>query len=119
MLCPIFVPHTIFGHKNCASCLRKVKVICHKHPLHLIYSLEGQFKKINIREDETEITIEIEHFSHEHDLKLIKFRIMKNKMGAHEPFSLHFIVVSSVASFFINCVELHRRKRYPLHRHIN
>ena len=29
---------------------------------------------------------------------------MKNVMGAHEPFSLYFIVVSSVASFFINLV---------------
>uniref|UniRef100_A0A7N2MS47 DC1 domain-containing protein n=1 Tax=Quercus lobata TaxID=97700 RepID=A0A7N2MS47_QUELO len=28
-------------------------------------------KKINIREDRTEITTEIEYFSHEHDLKLV------------------------------------------------
>ncbi|KAL4633513.1 hypothetical protein ACB092_04G127900 [Castanea dentata] len=143
------VPYAISGHKSCASCLRKVKVIrCHKHPLHLTYSLEVQsnfrfcqlcvqkvdtnyglyycsscdfvahlncamdkrnindinmleprddesiesktmldnedpklnesgdllayrVKKINIRENGTEIATEIEHFSHEHDLKLV------------------------------------------------
>ena len=142
-------PCNFWTHKNCASCLGKVKVTRHKHPLHLIYSLEGQsnfrfcqlcvqkvdtnnglyyclssdfvahldcamdkrsmddinmleelrddesiglktmldnenqklnesidliayrVKKINMREDGTEITIEIEQFSHEHDLKLV------------------------------------------------
>ena len=129
-------PCNFWTHKSCASCLRSIKVIRHKHPLNLIHSLEVnqsdsrfcqlcvqkvdtnyglyyclicdfvahldcamdernreelkdeefenedseldesvdletyKVKKINLGEDGTEIATEIEHFTHEHDLKL-------------------------------------------------
>ena len=34
----------------------------------------------------------------------MRFRITENATGAHDPFSIHFTVVPSVASFFINLV---------------
>ncbi|KAK7829581.1 hypothetical protein CFP56_028986 [Quercus suber] len=51
-------------------------------------------KKINVSEDGIEIAIEIEHFSHEHDLKLTN-EVENNKKCD---------VVPSVTSFFINLV---------------
>uniref|UniRef100_A0A2N9EEA5 Phorbol-ester/DAG-type domain-containing protein n=1 Tax=Fagus sylvatica TaxID=28930 RepID=A0A2N9EEA5_FAGSY len=129
-------PCNFWIHKSCGSCLRRVKVIRHKHPLNLIHSLEVnqsdsrfcqlcvqkvdtdyglyyclicdfvahldcamaernreelkdeefenedseldesvdletyKVKKIILGEDGTEIATEIEHFTHEHDLKL-------------------------------------------------
>ena len=34
----------------------------------------------------------------------------KNAMGAHEPFLIHFTVVPSVASFFINLVQIYPKQ---------
>ena len=40
----------------------------------------------------------------------MRFKIAKDAMDAHEPLSLPFIVVPSVASFFINLVLIYPRK---------
>ena len=76
-------------------------------------------KKINIREDGTEIATEIKHFSHEHDLKLVD-EVQNNEKCDGCTWAIPPLFYSCVkCSFFFHksCVELHRRKRHALHRH--
>ena len=52
-------PCHFWTHKSCASCLRRVKVIRHKHPLDLIHSLEvhqsdSRFCQICVRKVDTD-----------------------------------------------------------------
>jgi hypothetical protein len=173
-------------HKSCGSCLRRVKVIRHKHPLNLIHSLEVnqsisrfcqlcvqkvdtdyglyycsicdfvvhldcamyernreelkdeefenedseldeavdletyKVKKIILGEDGTEIATEIEHFTHEHDLKLIDEVLNNEKCNGCARAILPPFYSCSKCSFFLHksCVELSRKiERHPLHRH--
>ncbi|XP_030934530.1 uncharacterized protein LOC115959981 [Quercus lobata] len=76
-------------------------------------------KKINVGEDGIEILTEIEHFSHEHDLKLSD-EVENNKkcdgcIGAIFPPFYR----CAKCNFFLHksCIELSRKKRHPLHQH--
>ena len=191
---PILCPPCNFAiHPSCASCLRKVKVLRHDHPLDLIHSLEVlqsdsrvcqlcvqnvdthyglyycsrcdfvahldcamyyrnreyinkefaksktmlenedpeldqsvesttyEIKKIknNVGENGIEIATEIEHFSHEHDLKLIDE--VQNNEKCNGCIRTIFPPFYSCAkcNFFLHksCVELPKKKQHILHQH--
>jgi hypothetical protein len=63
-------------------------------------------KKTKVGEDKVEIPIEIKHFTHEHDLQLTT-KLENDKIcdGCIRSIFLHFTVVLSVTSFFINPVQ--------------
>jgi hypothetical protein len=76
-------------------------------------------KKTNVGEDGIEIAIEIEHFSHEHDLKLT-YEVQNNEKcnGCLRDIVPPFYSCAK-CSFFLHksCAELPRKKRHPLHLH--
>jgi hypothetical protein len=187
-------PCSFWIHRRCARYPRRVKVVRHKHPLHLTHSshevdqsdsricplcvqkvdthyglyycstcdfvthldcaldwrnreelkdeesteskatLEiedtklGEFadssaykvKKTNVGKDGTEIATEIEHFSHEHDLKLSDDEVQNNEIcdGCVRAILPPFYRCVE-CSFFLHksCAELPRKKRHPLHQH--
>uniref|UniRef100_A0A2N9HMF8 Phorbol-ester/DAG-type domain-containing protein n=1 Tax=Fagus sylvatica TaxID=28930 RepID=A0A2N9HMF8_FAGSY len=187
-------PCCFWIHRRCARYPRRVKVVRHKHPLHLTHSshevdqsdsricplcvqkvdthyglyycstcdfvthldcaldsrnreelkdeesteskatLEiedtklGEFadssaykvKKTNVGKDGTEIATEIEHFSHEHDLKLSDDEVQNNEIcdGCVRAILPPFYRCVE-CSFFLHksCAELPRKKQHPLHQH--
>ncbi|KAL4636754.1 hypothetical protein ACB092_03G031600 [Castanea dentata] len=180
-----------FIHRSCASFPRRLKVVRHKHPLHITHSSfelcesDSRFcqlcvqkvdtryglyycskcdfvahlncaidernredinllklkdgenedeeldqsvesaaaykvKKIKVGEDGTEIATEIEHFSHEHDLKLIDEEVHNNEKcdGCVRAISPPFYSCAKCSFFFHkSCANLPMKKRNPLHRH--
>ena len=70
-------------------------------------------------EDGIEIAIEIEHFNHEHDLKLT-YEVQNNEKcnGCLRDIIPPFYSCAK-CSFFLHksCVELRRKRRHPLHLH--
>ncbi|KAL0005959.1 hypothetical protein SO802_013520 [Lithocarpus litseifolius] len=181
---------SLWFHNTCASLPRKLKVIRHKHPLHLTHSSlkvelhqsDSRFcqicaqkvntnygfyycskcdfvahldcaadyryrenitlqelkeeenedselnqsaayevKNIKVGVDETEIATEIQHFSHEHDLKLTDEEVLnieKCDGCAQAIFPPFYSCVN--CSFFLHesCAKLPRKKRHPLHQHL-
>ena len=77
-------------------------------------------KKTKVGEDNIEIPVEIKHFSHEHDLKLIDVH-ENNKIcdGCIRPIFPPFYNCAQ-CNFFLHksCVELPCKKQHPLHRHM-
>ncbi|KAL4636752.1 hypothetical protein ACB092_03G031400 [Castanea dentata] len=77
-------------------------------------------KKIKVGEDGTEIATEIEHFSHEHDLKLTDEEVHNNEKcdGCIRAIFPPFYSCAN-CSFFLHksCANLPMQKRNPLHRH--
>ncbi|KAF3974631.1 hypothetical protein CMV_002047 [Castanea mollissima] len=77
-------------------------------------------KKIKVGEDGTEIATEIEHFSHEHDLKLTDEEVYNNEKcdGCIRAISPPFYSCAK-CSFFLHksCANLPMKKRNSLHRH--
>jgi hypothetical protein len=78
-------------------------------------------KKSKLGEDKVEIAVEIKHFSHEHDLKLIDHEKLENDEkcdGCTWPINPPFYTCIP-CKFFLHksCVELPRKKLHPLHRH--
>ena len=76
-------------------------------------------KKINVGEDGTEIATEIEHFSHEHDLKLTNEVLNNKKCNGCVRDILPPFYNCAKCNFFLHksCVELPKKRRHPLHRH--
>nr|XP_023894022.1 uncharacterized protein LOC112005960 [Quercus suber] len=180
-----------FIHRRCASFPRRVKVVRHRHPLHLTHSSlelsesDSRFcllcvqkvdtryglyccskdnfvahlncaidkrnredinllelkdeenedeeldqsvesaaaykvKKIKVGEDGTEIATEIEHFSHEHDLKLIDEGVHNNEKcdGCVRAISPPFYSCVG-CSFFLHksCANLPMKKKHLFHQH--
>jgi hypothetical protein len=77
-------------------------------------------KKSKLGEDNIEIAVEIKHFSHEHDLKLIDEQLENEEKcdGCVCPIYPPFYTCTQ-CTFFLHksCVELPRKKLHPLHRH--
>jgi hypothetical protein len=77
-------------------------------------------KKSKLGEDKVEIAVEIKHFCHEHDLKLIdeQLEIDEKCDGCMWPIYPPFYTCTP-CTFFLHksCVELPRKKLHPLHRH--
>ena len=80
------------------------------------------YKVINIklREDVTEIATEIQHFSHEHELKLSDDEVLNNEKCngcVRAIFPPFYSCVN--CSFFLHesCAKLPRKKQHPLHQH--
>uniref|UniRef100_A0A2N9GYT9 DC1 domain-containing protein n=1 Tax=Fagus sylvatica TaxID=28930 RepID=A0A2N9GYT9_FAGSY len=168
-------PCSFWTHRGCATFPRRVKVVSHKHPLHLTHSSHevdqsdsricplcvqkvdthyglyycstcdfvthldcamdernneefGAFKdssaykvkKAKVGKDGTEIATEIEHFSHEHDLKLSDDEVQNNEIcdGCVRAILPPFYRCVE-CSFFLHksCAELPFKKRHPLHKH--
>ena len=76
-------------------------------------------KKINVGEDGIEIATDIEHFSHEHDLKLTNEVENNKKCDGCLRVILPPFYSCTKCNFFLHksCIELPRKKRHPLHRH--
>ncbi|XP_059439995.1 uncharacterized protein LOC132172501 [Corylus avellana] len=85
-----------------------------------IDSLTYVVKKSKLGDDKVEIAVEIKHFSHEHDLKLIDEQLEKEEKcdGCLWPVDPPFYTCTQWR-FFLHkyCVELPRKKSHPLHRH--
>jgi hypothetical protein len=85
-----------------------------------IDSLTYVVKKSKLGDDKVEIAVEIKHFSHEHDLKLIDEQLEKEEKcdGCMWPIDPPFYACTQ-CRFFLHkyCVELPRKKSHPLHRH--
>ena len=77
-------------------------------------------KKTNVGMDETQIATEIEHFSHEHDLKLSDDEVQNNEIcnGCVRVILPPFYWCVK-CSFFLHksCAELPIKKRHPVHGH--
>jgi hypothetical protein len=77
-------------------------------------------KKSKLGEDKVEIAMEIKHFCHEHDLKLIDEQLENGEKcdGCMWPIYPPFYTCTP-CTFFLHksCVELPRKKLHPLHRH--
>ena len=81
--------------------------------------LSYSVQKTKVGEGEIKIPIEIKHFCHEHDLKLIdELENYKICDGCVRPIFPPFYNCTK-CSFFLHksCAELPRKKRHPLHRH--
>ncbi|KAK9989867.1 hypothetical protein SO802_030106 [Lithocarpus litseifolius] len=78
-------------------------------------------KNIKEREDGTEIATEIQHFSHEHDLKLSDDEVLNNEKcdGCVQAIFPPFYSCVN-CRFFLHesCAKLPRKKRHPLHQHL-
>ncbi|KAF3956213.1 hypothetical protein CMV_018640 [Castanea mollissima] len=76
-------------------------------------------KKTIVGEDGIEIATEIEHFSHEHDLKYTYEVINNEKCNGCVRAILPPFYSCAKCSFFLHksCVDLPRKKRHPLHQH--
>jgi hypothetical protein len=78
-------------------------------------------KKKKMGEDKIEIDEEINHFSHQHDLKLIDDQLLNNKKcdGCRHPIFPPFYSYAQCRCFLHkSCVALPRKKQYPLHPHL-
>ncbi|XP_059438984.1 uncharacterized protein LOC132171629 [Corylus avellana] len=77
-------------------------------------------KKSKLGENKVEIAVEIKHFNHEHDLKLIDEQLENDEKcdGCMWPIYPPFYTCSP-CRFFLHksCVELSRKKSHPLHGH--
>jgi hypothetical protein len=77
-------------------------------------------KKSKLGKDNIEIAVEIEHISHEHDLKLIDEQLENDEKcdGCMWPISPPFYICTQ-CRFFLHksCVELPSKKSHPLHQH--
>jgi hypothetical protein len=77
-------------------------------------------KKSKLGEDKVEITVEIKHFCHEHDLELIDEQLENDEKcdGCMWPIYPPFYTCTP-CRFFLHksCVELPKKKSHPLHRH--
>jgi hypothetical protein len=77
-------------------------------------------KKSKLGEDKVEIAVEIKHFSHEHDLKLIDEQFDNDEKcdGCMWPIYPPFYICTS-CTFFLHksCVELLRKMSHLLHQH--
>ena len=86
----------------------------------VFHSMAYKVKRTYVGEDKTEIVTEIEHFSHEHDLKLIDDEIQSNQKcdGCVRAIIPPFYSCAK-CNFFLHksCIELPRKKRHLLHRH--
>ena len=78
-----------------------------------------KIKKINVGEDGIEISTEIEHFSHEHDLKLSNEVENNKKCDGCLRAILPPFYRCAKCNFFLHksCIELPRTKQHPLHQH--
>ena len=76
-------------------------------------------KTTNMGEDGIEIATEIEHFSHEHDLKLIDEVHYNEKCDGCMKDILSPFYSCEKCCFFLHksCADLPRKKRHPLHPH--
>ncbi|XP_059436029.1 uncharacterized protein LOC132168948 [Corylus avellana] len=89
-----------------------------------IDSLPYAVKKMKIGEDKIEIPVEIEHFSHQHDLKLTEELLNKEQCdGCMLPISTSpspQFYSCAQCRFFLHksCAELSRKKRHSLHPHL-
>ncbi|XP_059436031.1 protein VACUOLELESS GAMETOPHYTES-like [Corylus avellana] len=89
-----------------------------------IDSLAYLVKKMKIGKDKIEIAEEINHFSHQHDLKLTQEEFLNNEKcdGCMLPISTSRQLYSCAqCGFFLHksCVELPRKNRHPiLHPHL-
>ena len=74
-------------------------------------------KKIDVGEDGIEILIEIEHFSHEHDLQLSDEVENNKKCDGCLRAILPPFYRCAKCNFFLHksCIELPRKRRHPLH----
>ncbi|XP_059439545.1 uncharacterized protein LOC132172111 [Corylus avellana] len=130
----------------CAICPFLVHLHCSSHPLNLanplqdtvpiestsmlkcedlglnesIDSLTYVVKKSKLGEDKVEIPVEIKHFSHDHDLKLVgeQLETQEECDGCMWPIDPPFYACTR-CEFFLHkyCVELPRKKSHPLHWH--
>ena len=86
-----------------------------------VNSAAYKVKNIKVREDGTEIATEIQHFSHEHDLKLLDDEVLNNEKcnGCVQAISPPFYSCVN-CSFFLHesCAKLPKKKRHPLHQHL-
>ena len=75
--------------------------------------------KFNMGEDETQIAIEIKHFSHEHDLILTDEVLNNQKCDGCVRDILPPFYSCVKCSFFLHksCVKLPKKKKHPLHQH--
>ena len=75
--------------------------------------------KTTVGEDGTEIATEINHFSHEHDLKLTDEIPNNTKCNGCVQYILVPFYSCTQCSFFLHksCAELPKIKRHPLHPH--
>ncbi|KAF3964699.1 hypothetical protein CMV_011046 [Castanea mollissima] len=78
-------------------------------------------KNIKVGVDGTEIATEIQHFSHEHDLKLSDDEVLNNEKcnGCVQAIFPPFYSCVN-CRFFLHesCAKLPRKKRHPLHQHL-
>ncbi|XP_030958351.1 uncharacterized protein LOC115980215, partial [Quercus lobata] len=85
-----------------------------------IDSVTYKVNKFNTREDGTQIAAEIEHFSHEHVLKLTDDEVLNNqKCYACVRAILPPFYSCVNCSFFLHesCAKLPQKKKHPLHQH--
>nr|XP_023883349.1 uncharacterized protein LOC111995662 [Quercus suber] len=79
-----------------------------------------EVKNIKVGEDGTKITTEIQHFSHEHDLKLSDNEVLNIEKcnGCVQAIFPPFYTCIN-CNFFLHesCAKLPRKKRHPLHQH--
>uniref|UniRef100_A0A7N2R0Q0 Phorbol-ester/DAG-type domain-containing protein n=1 Tax=Quercus lobata TaxID=97700 RepID=A0A7N2R0Q0_QUELO len=88
--------------------------------LELEQSAAYEVKNIKLGEDGTEIAAKIQHFSHEHDLKLSDDEVLNNEKcdGCIQAIFPSFYSCVN-CNFFLHesCAKLPRKKRHPLHEH--
>ncbi|KAK7837405.1 hypothetical protein CFP56_021290 [Quercus suber] len=82
-------------------------------------SVTYKVSKFNMGEDETQVAIEIKHFSHEHDLMLTDEVLNNQKCDGCVRDILPPFYSCVKCSFFLHesCVKLPKRKKHPLHQH--
>ena len=89
--------------------------------LELDQSAAYEVKNIKVGADGTEIATEIQHFSHEHDLKLSDDEVLNIEKcdGCVQAIFPPFYSCVS-CSFFLHesCAKLPRKKQHPLHQHL-
>jgi hypothetical protein len=84
-------------------------------------SLPYVVKKMKIGDDKIEIPEEINHFSHQHDLKLTDELLNNEKCdGCMHPIFPYPFYSCAQCRYFLHksCVQLPRKKRHPLHPHL-
>ena len=117
------------AHLNCAIDSKNKENISLKEfkdedevlePDESVESATYKVNKFNMREDGTQIAAEIEHFSHEHILKLTDDEVLNNQICDGCVRAILPPYYSCVkCRFFLHesCAELPPKKRHPLHQH--
>ena len=80
-----------------------------------------EVKDIEVREDETEIATKIQHFSHEHDLKLLDDAVLNHEKCngcVRTIFSTFYGCVNCRFFLHESCAKLPKKKQHPLHQHL-